>query len=125
MNRLMLELRNRTWNESVMLRSETRTPTPGWERDAACRGLHADLFFERHGYPAAIELCKTCPVLLDCGAEAWGYETGAVYFYGVRAGVPPLPRRNYHEEHRRQHRTAGSIEGATGRHTDRGCHGET
>jgi hypothetical protein len=99
-----------------MLRSETKTPTPGWQQNAACRGLHADLFFERHEYAAAIQLCKTCPVLLDCGAEAWGYETGAVYFYGVRAGVPPLSRQNYHEAHRREQRRSVSIEGATGGH---------
>jgi hypothetical protein len=117
MNRLATELRKQTWNESVMLRAETRTPATGWHTKAACRGLDPELFYQRHGYPAAIQTCKTCPVLLDCAAQAWANEIDAVYIYGVYAGVPPLSRQRYYEQHRRQHRQHTSALSATGRHT--------
>jgi hypothetical protein len=104
MNQLITKLRNQTWDESMMLRAEIRTPATGWHNKAACRGSDPDLFFERHGHRDAIQICKTCPVMLDCGAEAWQNENGGVYFYGVYGAVAPLQRQLHHERRRRAHR---------------------
>ena len=58
-----------------------------WRTHAACRGTPVEVFFPEHGEStsAAKAICATCPVTVDCLAEAttdYGYVT-----WGVWAGT--------------------------------------
>jgi len=58
-------------------------PTPTWFRDAACRGMHPDLFFPGRGEPTAQvkAICAGCPVRDDCA------EYGRDEQYGIWGGL--------------------------------------
>jgi len=72
---------------------EPRRP-PTWMDDAACRGKSH--LFDGPDFEPAVEICRTCPVLLRC--RAWALETPVA---GVAGGMT--------EEDRLFHRVANLM----------------
>ena len=68
---------------------------PDWYLRAACRGLSPDLFYgEREAgnesnIHNAIEVCRSCPVIMEC----LQYAISEGEIYGVWGGVSPKKRR--------------------------------
>jgi hypothetical protein len=72
---------------------------PTWTAAASCAGKGPDmlaLYFSRHptAIEACIELCRTCPVISECAADARRHEAEARPFeiHGTRAGMSALQR---------------------------------
>lgn len=101
---LIRQRKTKAWRESLALRYQIRHPKPGWHKQAACRGLDVNLFYNETGLGGmyATEICKTCPVLLDCGAAAWQEESSGDYAFGTRAGMPANARKNHYLTLRKQ-----------------------
>jgi len=96
----IIALRREAQHVSWMLRHLTATPRDGWRQHAACRGMNPDLWYDDDPRPAeCLSVCHTCPVRIDCGADAWADEQA--YFegiYGVRAGMSPTTRRRLYRK---------------------------
>lgn len=90
--------------------------TPGWWHRAACRDADRDLFFAE-GTPRreALDLCRACPVRVDCAHDAWNDESaiGLRGIAGLRAGLTEGQRRNLMREAR--HAQAFHLPGPGGR----------
>lgn len=88
-----------------------------WQADAACRGHDLNIMFPRtpRHYPPietgkhrsqncplckAKEICRTCPVLIDCGLYILRIEssTGAAGRWGIWAGMTPGERQRLHRQ---------------------------
>lgn len=62
-----------------------------WQDLAACRGTEVDYFSARpDAVAAAVALCRSCPVRVDCLVEDLG--TPGAWRFGVRAGLVPDER---------------------------------
>lgn len=66
-------------------------PIGGWQQDAACRQTDPELFFSNHedDRDAAIALCGTCPVRMQCLEHALASREG----YGIWGGTDEQERR--------------------------------
>lgn len=65
-----------------------------WLQRALCVGKE-HLFFQAYAnpdYSQAEALCRGCPVLAECKADAREFEIHSVYVHGFRAGQPPEER---------------------------------
>lgn len=101
---LIRQLQQQTWRESLALRYQIRRPAENWHKKAACRGLDIDFFYNETGLGTkyATQICKTCPVLLDCGAAAWDEEIYGDYTFGTRAGMPANARKHWYSQLKKQ-----------------------
>lgn len=72
-----------------------------WLQDAACAGVEPDVFFppstpnpvqQARFYAPALRICKDCPVVAECRADADSWESSGGYVYGVRGGETPRER---------------------------------
>jgi hypothetical protein len=101
---LIRQLQQQTWRESLALRYQIRIPTHNWHQRAACRGLDIDFFYAETGLGTkyAAEICRTCPVILDCGAAAWDEEIYGDYTFGTRAGMPANARKHWYSRLKKQ-----------------------
>jgi hypothetical protein len=96
----IIALRREAQHVSWMLRHLTATPRNGWRQHAACRGTNTDLWYSDDPRPAeCLSVCRTCPVRIDCGADAWAEEQACYQdIYGVRAGMSPTTRRRLYRK---------------------------
>lgn len=89
---VMRKLREDAYHHSMMLRAEIVTPRPAWETRANCANWTDPQPFDdgdRHNWRRAAAVCRTCPVRLDCLADAWAHERGVKeHTFGVRGGIP-------------------------------------
>lgn len=94
---VMAQLREHAQHVSWMLRAKIATPRAGWEQRANCDGWTEPAPFDNGGrfhWRRAGMICHTCPVRLDCLADAWRYEQGIPErIFGVRGGLPATARR--------------------------------
>lgn len=64
-----------------------------WRDAAACQGVDPELFFSTAGpNPAAIRICRNCPVIADCLADALDEP----WIVGVWGGTTEADRRRIH-----------------------------
>jgi len=90
-NSTVAKLRARAQEQSWALRFSLFEPRDGWQSRAACRGADLAHFFVdgpvRADHPT-LNLCRRCPVRMDCGADAWQFEVDLVraQVHGIRAG---------------------------------------
>ena len=73
-------------------------PPTNWRQDAECRDADPELFFpatEPRGKLIARQFCSNCPVITQCGREAWelGHE------HGLWGGITERQRRRLKREH--------------------------
>jgi hypothetical protein len=97
--RYINEARKRAQHEAWMWRYCTGTPRPNWHKQAACLGMHPDLFFADDTNKAKppthiIEICDQCPVRQDCGQACIQEETNTDIntIHGIRAGLSAQTR---------------------------------
>lgn len=68
-------------------------PTPDWFPQAACRGMHASLFFPERGDTSTVrnaqQVCAGCPVRVECS----DYALDQGLHYGIFGGVSERGRR--------------------------------
>lgn len=73
---------------------------PDWKTRIVCRGQW-HLFFPAKGetYTAAKELCRQCPVKIDCLEDAMAIEgsEGRSWRYGMYGGLGPRARWQLHK----------------------------
>jgi WhiB family redox-sensing transcriptional regulator len=71
---------------------------PDWHKDAACRGMGAELFFPPRGQsPAAAKsICASCPVQRECLDFALTYYEG----HGIWGGMSERGRRSLYQRRR-------------------------
>jgi hypothetical protein len=69
-----------------------------WTFWAACRGEDPELFFsdDRDDHNAAKTICRSCPVLAECRADA--FATDLSIPYGIRGGLSANERRRTRRE---------------------------
>ncbi|MDX8146509.1 WhiB family transcriptional regulator [Lentzea sp. BCCO 10_0061] len=64
---------------------------PAWRADAACAGKDTELFFTTNTTAHALDVCSDCPVIAQCRADhfEWESRTRSRRFYssGVVAGT--------------------------------------
>jgi len=73
------------------------TTRPAWMRDAACREHPEVSWFPMAGInPAAIAICRTCLVRVECLTHALNHGTDSEF--GIWGGLSALARR--HERQR-------------------------
>ena len=70
------------------------TENTRWYRQAACRGLNTELFYDPDFYDDLRPICQKCPVLEECRAQL-EREEHTHYRYGFRANTSPRERRRY------------------------------
>lgn len=92
--RTIRNLKKAVWQESLMLRFFVHIPREGWRDVAACRGMDHELFYDSTvaADKVAETICNTCPVMMDCGAQALIEEANENHRYGIRAGLGPITR---------------------------------
>lgn len=61
-----------------------------WTKEAACRNVKPELFFDPDRVETAISICQCCPVIQECLEEALVNSE-----YGVRGGTTEEERRRY------------------------------
>ena len=63
-----------------------------WASQAACQGMDTNIWFPEKGScgTAAIRICRTCPVQVECLEAA---ITDSDLAHGVRGGLTPRQRR--------------------------------
>lgn len=71
--------------------------TPAWTLDAACRESDPDLMFpppgNNHWLQNARDICRSCPVAIECLTEAMQFERGGKTMrHGIHAGTTPHQR---------------------------------
>jgi WhiB family redox-sensing transcriptional regulator len=70
---------------------------PSWIRKAACRGWSTSLWFPERGDPdngrTAKRICASCPVSVECLAEALELSDDANASTGIWAGLSGTQRR--------------------------------
>ncbi len=74
-------------------------PTGSWQKDAACRDADPELFFStaEPDRAAALEMCNSCPVRLECLEHA--LETRETY--GIWGGTDEQERKRLLRRRRR------------------------
>jgi hypothetical protein len=65
-----------------------RIPEPPWMRDALCREVGPDLFFDRATVHLARQVCMECPVRAECK------DYGSSEAHGVWGGATVSERRS-------------------------------
>lgn len=89
------QLRHKAQVESWAWRFAGHQVRPGWHEHAACKHTSTEAWFhqDRAFRHVMTPMCSTCPVRLDCGAEAVQTEPrDKALVHGVRAGFGPLDR---------------------------------
>lgn len=96
----IIALRREAQHVSWMLRYLTAKPRTNWRQHAACRGMNPDLWYDDNPRPnECLSVCRTCPVRIDCGADAWADEQNYLEgIYGVRAGMAPTTRQRLYRK---------------------------
>jgi WhiB family redox-sensing transcriptional regulator len=70
-----------------------------WMKDALCKGVDVDVFFEARHEHEAKELCSACPVRKQCLDEAMRTEGGSPWGrFGVRGGKNPQERQRLYRK---------------------------
>jgi hypothetical protein len=71
--------------------------TRAWVHQAACRGTPVRWWFPERGDPfagqVALTICRSCPVRVDCLAEAIRLESDQWQAHGIRGGLTAGERR--------------------------------
>lgn len=101
MNGYMRRRRREALYEALLLRAFAWRPRAGWLRRARCAGCPPDWWFVETG--RGREICETCPVRMDCVANAVQHELSipddaVAGFFGVPAKARRVAVRAYRRE---------------------------
>lgn len=94
------------WKAGNHYGAETTRDHNAWLDDAACRGVPSSIFFPEmlpgqpveayvRKYDDARVLCASCPVVAECGVEAFRSDL-AFGAHGFQAGMSPEERSESH-----------------------------
>ena len=77
-------------SSTIVFTEAARTPMSGWARDARCRGTDPEaLFVQGAAQHQAKKICSSCPVRVQCLADALDNRTE----FGVWGGMTERERR--------------------------------